>query len=174
MKLRLKIQLRQVRIMAEAEIISLSKASTEPDSSFISNTPSSITQESASTQDVDLLIRRKPASHRSPIHLYTRPPFKDKPRYISKNLLYYCRLCPHTNPFRARNTTNFQLHLKKVHEKFVDLNATQAKREAVVQLQMLYNQVVTLGIQLKDFERVILDHILNKELTQQALVNLII
>jgi len=113
----------------------------------------------------------QPTRLRSPIHGYTRPPYDKEPKFDSKNRKFlYCNQC---NGFSAVSTTNVKKHLEKHHGINVDFKPSRTKQEALAELQKLWKQAVE-EFGSDEVDATIHSNGLNKEVVQQALLNLIV
>ena len=132
----------------------------ELDSSVLLNSVESI--ETSSTQ-----TRKK----KSNIHQYCRDPSASETSRDDQNRkIYYCSLC---SEYNAVTTTNLRRHLAKEHGIELELPISNIKSVALKQLKELWQQEAVNG-QLGEFNSLILKSILNKEVLDQALINLIV
>lgn len=131
------------------------------DSSFNQSYPSSVA--STNTQ-----ISR---SKSSPIHEHTRSARDDE---LQKNLsnkrkFLYCNYCSYSNTI----TTNFRQHLLKQHGIQVETRVNHTKATAIEKLLNLWNTAME-DRTTSQLESLVLEKILNKDVSQKALLELII
>jgi len=106
----------------------------------------------------------------SSIHQYCRTPSKDEPERDNQNRkLYYCSLCTYS----ASSTTNIRYHLHSKHQIESDKAIPRTKATAASQLQDLWKQA-SADNQSNELNSLILKSILNKQVLDQALINLIV
>ena len=111
----------------------------------------------------------------SPVYEYCCNPYEDEPKRKNGQLLYYCKICPdkiEENSYPS--TTNFWNHLSSKHQ--IECNAwgNYIKGEAHQQLAELYTEAIELDICMTKIESIVLKKTLNKDILNQALINLIV
>lgn len=117
---------------------------------------------SSSTQQIRL---------RSPIHEYTRPPYDHEPELDHKKRKYlYCNQC---DGFSAISTTNVKKHLEKHHSIVVDFKQPRTRQQSLEMFQEFWAKI-TEEFGPDEANAMMLTKVLNKEVIQQALINLVI
>jgi hypothetical protein len=107
---------------------------------------------------------------KSPVHKYSRPPKDNEPTKDAKGRkIIYCTICSHGVP----STTNLQHHLKAKHEIDVQLNSNQTKSAASGRLKQLYDEALAQN-DTTEVDSCVLEKVLNKDVIEQALLNLIV
>ena len=91
-------------------------------------------------------------------------PEKDK----NGRLLFYCSSCSYSSSV----TTNIRAHLKSKHEIDVETRQNRTKHEAQNRLIEYWNQAME-NNEIDEIQSLVLNHVLNTEVIQQALINLI-
>ncbi len=109
------------------------------------------------------------------VYEYCRDPYEDEPKRKNGRLLYYCRICPdkiEENGYPS--TTNLRNHLSSKHQIECDARGNRTKGEAHQRLAELYTEAMELDVCTTEIESTVLNKTLNKDILNQALVNLII
>lgn len=111
---------------------------------------------------------------RSPVTAYTRERLAHEPARNSKGQkYYYCSMC---QEYSAITTTNLKRHLLSIHKIDVNLSSSRTRARATHMLHDLWKQACAEDDHedVSEFERAILRKILNKDVSDQAMLNFII
>jgi hAT family C-terminal dimerisation region len=123
-----------------------------------------------SLESVEISSTQTTRKNISSIHQYCRKPSEDEPVRDSQNRkLYYCSLCS----YNASSTTNIRYHLQSKHTIESDRSIPRTKATAANQLRELWRQAST-DNQSTELDSLILKSVLNKDIIDQALVNLVV
>jgi hypothetical protein len=130
-----------------------------------SNLESSSVTISTTTQASPLITQS------SPIHEHTRPADKDEPERdpATKRRIFYCKYCSYGNPI----TTNLRRHLLRLHSIEANTRTSSTKATAIEKLIHLWN-AATDDDTTNQLESLVLKKTLNREISQKALLELII
>jgi hypothetical protein len=132
----------------------------EADSSLLTDTLDSIGAPSTQVE----------RSLRSAVHEYSREPNDDEPKRDGKGRkLLYCIKCS----YGGSSTTNLRLHLKSKHQIAVAVNDSSTKVAACGKLKQLYDEASAQNSP-TEFDSHVLKKTLNKDVIEQALLNLIV
>lgn len=124
----------------------------------------------ATLDSLELPIVQRGRKPRSPVHEYTRKPNENEPKKdVKGRTIHYCSKCT----YFALSTTNVRNHLKSKHEIIVSVSDSSTKVAACGKLKQLYDEASAQN-DTTEFDSHVLKKILNKDVIEQALLNLIV
>jgi hypothetical protein len=107
----------------------------------------------------------------SPVHQHTRPARENEPEKDPSNgrKILYCKHCSYGNSI----TTNIRQHLFRQHEIQVEIRTNSTKATAIEKLLDLWHTAME-DRTTNQLERLVLEKVLNKDISQKALLELIV
>ena len=123
-----------------------------------------------SLESLEISSTQTSRRNKSIVHHYYRKPSENELVRDSQNRkLYYCSLCS----YNASSTTNIRYHLQSKHEIEPNRSIPRTKATAANQLRELWKQA-SIDNQSTEFNSLILKSVLNRDVLDQALVNLVV